>query len=219
MKACTKSTCLHLHNEYGIAQYKTAAFYPYMPRYFVNTHKGLPVLANGGLLKNNMEKYSTTSSLNKGSPSSMSAGCQNYTQLKQTNKTSYASWIWDDGYKWVNTFLCFALVPSLSVSNMTCNWLCCRHVGLTYENGISELDRKAGLLDWCWCFTDCCGELCADAFQFDREKLTNMLQEEHHQLHQLLEKYKEKLLKIGVRSHSLSSVLPFSYVGSVNDWI
>ena len=31
----------------------------------------------------------------------MSAGCQNYTPLKQTNKTSYASWIWDGGYEWV----------------------------------------------------------------------------------------------------------------------
>ena len=79
--------------------------------------------------------------------------------------------------------------------------------------------RSSWLMAWCWCFTDCCGELCADAFQFDREKLTNMLQEEHDQLHQLLEKYKEKLLKIGVRSHSLSSVLPFSYVGSVTDWV
>ena len=79
--------------------------------------------------------------------------------------------------------------------------------------------RSSWLMAWCWCFTDCCGELCADAFQFDREKLTNMLQEEHDQLHQLLEKYKEKLLKIGVRSHSLSSVLPFSYVASVTDWV
>ena len=33
---------------------------------------------------------------------SMSTGCQNYTQLKQTNKTSCVSWIWDGGYKWVN---------------------------------------------------------------------------------------------------------------------
>ena len=33
---------------------------------------------------------------------SMSAGRQNYTQLKQNNKTSYASWIWDGGYEWVN---------------------------------------------------------------------------------------------------------------------
>ena len=33
---------------------------------------------------------------------SMSAGCQNDTQLKQGNKTSNASWIWDGGYKWVN---------------------------------------------------------------------------------------------------------------------
>ena len=32
---------------------------------------------------------------------SMSAGCQNDTQLKQTNKTSYASCIWDGRYTWV----------------------------------------------------------------------------------------------------------------------
>ena len=32
---------------------------------------------------------------------SMSAGCQNYTQLKQTNKTIYASWMWDREYEWV----------------------------------------------------------------------------------------------------------------------
>ena len=31
---------------------------------------------------------------------SMSAGCQNYTQLNQTNKTSYVSRIWDGGNKW-----------------------------------------------------------------------------------------------------------------------
>ena len=30
---------------------------------------------------------------------SISAGCQNYTQLKLTDTTSYASWIWDNGYK------------------------------------------------------------------------------------------------------------------------
>ena len=32
------------------------------------------------------------------------AGVQNYSQLKQTNKTSYASQVWDGGdggYKWV----------------------------------------------------------------------------------------------------------------------
>ena len=32
----------------------------------------------------------------------VSAGCQNYTQLKQTNKTRYASLIWDGGYKGIN---------------------------------------------------------------------------------------------------------------------
>ena len=33
----------------------------------------------------------------------MSTGCQNDTQLKQTNKTSYVSWNLDGGYEWVNT--------------------------------------------------------------------------------------------------------------------
>ena len=31
--------------------------------------------------------------------SSMAPGCQNYSQLNQTNKTSAVSWIWDGGYK------------------------------------------------------------------------------------------------------------------------
>ena len=48
---------------------------PYTPRYFNTKYleaKGLPVLANGDIAptNNDREKYSTTSSLNKGSPSS-----------------------------------------------------------------------------------------------------------------------------------------------------
>ena len=46
--------------------------------------------------------YSITSSLNK---RTASAGCQNYTQLKQTNKTSCASFKWDGGYKLVKVIL------------------------------------------------------------------------------------------------------------------
>ena len=42
-------------------------------------------------------RFSITFSLNK---RSASAGCQNDTQLKQTNKTSCASFKWDGGYKW-----------------------------------------------------------------------------------------------------------------------
>ena len=41
------------------------------------------------------------SSFNKWSQRSMSAGSQNDTQLKQTDKISYASWIWDGGYEQV----------------------------------------------------------------------------------------------------------------------
>ena len=73
-------------------------FNSYMPRYFVNTKypeaKGLPVLADGGLLQTNGKKYSTTSSLNKGSPFSkvhVSRMPQNNTHLKQTIKIRYAS--------------------------------------------------------------------------------------------------------------------------------
>ena len=42
------------------------------------------------------QRYSTTSSLNK---RPVSAGCQNYTQPKQTNKTNDAPLIWDGGYQ------------------------------------------------------------------------------------------------------------------------
>ena len=46
-------------------------FNPYMPRYCVNIEAiGLSVLANGRLLKKQKRKHSSTSSLNKGSPSS-----------------------------------------------------------------------------------------------------------------------------------------------------
>ena len=50
-------------------------------------------------------KYSTTLSLNKRSPSSevrKSAGCQNDTQLNQTNKTSYASSMSDSSVNGLN---------------------------------------------------------------------------------------------------------------------
>ena len=43
---------------------------------------------------------------------SMSAGCQNCIPLKQTNKTSYASWTWDGGYEWVKEFK-FSTRPTL----------------------------------------------------------------------------------------------------------
>ena len=46
----------------------------------------------------------------------MSAGCQNYTQLKQTNKTTDVSWIWDSGYKWVK--------DNLSACHSWCLWHC-----------------------------------------------------------------------------------------------
>ena len=88
-------------------------FNPYCP-----DANSFPVLSNRGLFQTNnnnkmrekkkekkkgggggeREKYSTASSLKK---RSKSAGCQNYTLLTQTNKTSSVFLIWDGGYKWV----------------------------------------------------------------------------------------------------------------------
>lgn len=50
-----------------------------------------------------------------------------------------------------------------------------------------------------FCLFVCLRVVCADAFQFDREMLMHMMKEEQDALHQLLEKYREKLLAIGVR--------------------
>ena len=61
---------------------------------------------------------------------SMSTGCQNYTQLKQTNKTSCVSWIWGGGYKWVNRcrrldeFVVAAWIGLL----LQLGWGCCRRL-------------------------------------------------------------------------------------------
>ena len=60
--------------------------------------KSLPVLARVASSKKQQGEYSTTSSFNKRSQTTMPAACQNYTQLKPTNKTSYVSCIWDGGY-------------------------------------------------------------------------------------------------------------------------
>ena len=83
-----------------------------MPRIFLNITlpdaKSLPVPANGGLLQKKKQKKTGGNAQTpllwiKEVPLQrcMSAGCQNDTQLKQTNKTSYASCIWDGGYTWV----------------------------------------------------------------------------------------------------------------------
>ena len=50
------------------------------------------------------------SSLDRGISSS--ARYQNYQQRKQTNMTSYASWIWDGGHKWAKQ-LCQLHLPSI----------------------------------------------------------------------------------------------------------
>ena len=74
-----------------------------MPRYFANTKhpeaKSLPVLA-----KNNRGNAQPPLLWIKEVPlqRTMSGGCPNDTQLRPGNKTSDVSWIWDDGYKWVN---------------------------------------------------------------------------------------------------------------------
>ena len=70
-----------------------------MPRdFFLNNTKypdakSLPFLANGGLLQKTTGGNTQPPLLRiKEVPlqRSMSAGCQNYSQLKQTNKTSYS---------------------------------------------------------------------------------------------------------------------------------
>ena len=77
-----------------------------MPRiYFIFEHKLQPLRQKAFLFlqgwpssKKQQGEYSTTSSFNKRSQTTMPAACQNYTQLKPTNKTSYVSRIWDGGY-------------------------------------------------------------------------------------------------------------------------
>lgn len=49
------------------------------------------------------------------------------------------------------------------------------------------------------------------AFQFDREKLTNLLQEEQDQLHKFLENYRDKLLTIG--AHGKVRAVATKHVG------
>ena len=70
--------------------------------------KAFPVPANGGIQKTKQKgggggNAQTPVLWIKEVPLQrcMSAECQNGTQLKQTNKTSYASCIWDGRYKWV----------------------------------------------------------------------------------------------------------------------
>ena len=64
-------------------------------RYFAGG-KSLPVCKQWSPQKNNMGKTQPPLLWTKEVPLQrfMSAGYQNYTQLKQTNKSSYASWIW-----------------------------------------------------------------------------------------------------------------------------
>ena len=91
---------------------------PYMPRDFFNAawckkpscccKRWLPP-------KNNRGKHLTSSALNKGSSSSevhVSRMPKLHT-AKQINKTSYGSWIWDGGFKWVKTiFFHKTMTPS-----------------------------------------------------------------------------------------------------------
>ena len=55
----------------------------------------------------NRGKYSSTCSLNKGSPCSEVHVSRKPKQQKQTTKTSYAPWIWYSGYKWVKETVCY----------------------------------------------------------------------------------------------------------------
>ena len=80
------------------------------PHIFLNTKyteaKSLPVLANGGIIQETTGRNTQPYLLRIKEVllrRSMSAGWQNYTQLKQPNKTScVSSCIWDGGYEWVN---------------------------------------------------------------------------------------------------------------------
>ena len=72
----------------------------------------------------------------------MLTGCQNHTQLKQTRKTRYASWIWDGGYLWVKTgevrseyWLCTLwLLPIIVFSQCPLSSFSFIHVSLSSSN-------------------------------------------------------------------------------------
>ena len=87
---------------------RSIVLHTYMPRDFLTLNT---LMQNAFAFLHTVASSKKTTGWNTQSPllwikevslqRSMSAGCQNYTQLKKTNQTIYASWMWDREYEWV----------------------------------------------------------------------------------------------------------------------